>query len=129
MKNKLGIIQVLAVLIIGIMIGAFAERSHVFGYADKTPIIPNGLYKTTNTGHFKKIKISNKTVRDIEGTKTAVIDNSFKNGKQGNLVLATMKNGNRSLSYDVVVIKEGWRISPIVNGKPDYNSKFIIYAN
>ncbi|NEZ88697.1 hypothetical protein [Weissella paramesenteroides] len=129
MKKKLGVIQVLAILIIGIMIGAFAERSHVFGYSDNTPIIPTGTYKTTNVGNYKKIIVTRDTVKDAKGTETVIIENRFTNRTHGRLVLATLKNGNRSLSYYVVKIKEGWQVSPIVNGKPAHTSSFIIYSN
>lgn len=128
MKKKLGIIQVLAILIIGIMIGAFAERSHVFGYADNTPIIPSGTYKTTRKGNWEKITIKDS---DIRGTSShsIVVDNRFTNRNRGRLVLASVNQGNRSWSYYIAKIKEGWRISPIINGKPDHDSSFIIYAN
>lgn len=129
MKRKLGVIQVLAILIIGIMIGAFAERSHVFGYADNTPIIPSGTYKTTNNGNFKKMTFSHSKLEDSKGTETVIIDNRYTNRTKGRLVVGSIKYGNRSLSYYVSKIKEGWRVSPIVNGKPDHNSSFIIYAH
>lgn len=129
MKKKLGIIQVLAILIIGIMIGAFAERSHVFGYADNTPIIPSGTYKTTDVGNWKKIKISSTKIKYFRGQETAIIENRYTSRSNGHLVVASPNKGNRSWSYDISEIKEGWKISPIINGKPDHDSGFVIYAN
>lgn len=129
MKKKLGIIQVLAILIIGIMIGAFAERSHVFGYADNTPIIPNGTYKTSNANKWQKMAVKGSEVKDAKGNRLVVVDNRFTNRTRGRLVLASPDNGNRSWSYYIAKIKEGWRVSPIVNGAPDHDSDFIIYIN
>ncbi|MDF8368445.1 hypothetical protein G9403_01660 [Weissella paramesenteroides] len=128
MKKKLGIIQVLAILIIGIMIGAFAERSHVFGYADNTPIIPNGTYKTTNTENWEKITVNGTKMSNKAGS-AIVVDNRFTTKNRGRLVITSSHAGNRSRSYYIAKIKEGWRISPIINGKPDHKSNFIIYAN
>lgn len=129
MKKKLGIIQVLAILIIGIMIGAFAERSHVFGYADNTPIIPNGTYKTSNANKWQKMDVEGSEVKDAEGNRLVVVDNRFTNRTRGRLVLASPDKGNRSWSYYIAKIKEGWRVSPIVNGAPDHDSDFIVYVN
>lgn len=129
MKKKLGIIQVLAILIIGIMIGAFAERSHVFGYADNTPIIPNGTYKTSNANKWQKMDVEGSEVKDAKGNRLVVVDNRFTNRTRGRLVLASPDKGNRSWSYYIAKIKEGWRVSPIVNGAPDHDSDFIIYVN
>lgn len=129
MKKKLGIIQVLAILIIGIMIGAFAERSHVFGYADNTPIIPNGTYKTSNANKWQKMDIEGSEVKDAKGNRLVVVDNRFTNRTRGRLVLASPDKGNRSWSYYIAKIREGWRVSPIVNGEPDHDSDFIIYVN
>ncbi|MDF8374195.1 hypothetical protein G9401_01105 [Weissella paramesenteroides] len=129
MKKKLGIIQVLAILIIGIMIGAFAERSHVFGYADNTPIIPSGTYKTTRVNKWKQMKISKSEVKDARGNHLIVVDNRFTNRTRGRLVLASPNQGNRSWSYYVAKVKEGWRLSPIINGVPDHDSDFIVYFN
>ncbi|QEA57579.1 hypothetical protein FGL75_06740 [Weissella hellenica] len=129
MKKKLGIIQVLAVLIIGIMIGAFAERGHVFGYADNTPIIPNGTYQTTRTTNWKKIKINKDIFENDKGGKGIIVNNGFTNRTRGRLVIASQHDGNHSWSYYVAKVKEGWRVSPIVNGVPDHESNFIIYAN
>lgn len=129
MKKKLGIIQVLAVLIIGIMIGAFAERSHVFGYADNTPIIPNGTYQTTGGENWKKIKISSSELKGNDGINRTIVNNTFKSRKEGNLVIASKHSGNHSWSYAVKEIKEGWQVNPIINGKPNHNSSFIIYAH
>lgn len=129
MKKKLGIIQVLAILIIGIMIGAFAERSHVFGYADNTPIIPSGTYKTTRVNKWKQMKISKSEVKDSRGNHLIVVDNRFTNRTRGRLVLASPNQGNRSWSYYVAKVKEGWRLSPIINGVPDHDSDFIVYFN
>lgn len=128
MKKKLGIIQVLAILIIGIILGAFAERSHVFGYADNTSIIPSGEYKTTNT-NWKEIKIKGFSFQDKNGHNFAIVDNRFTNRTNGRLVLASKRDGNRSWSYYVSKIKEGWEISPIMNGKVSHKFKFIVYAN
>lgn len=128
MKKKLGIIQVLAILIVGIMIGAFAERSHVFGYSDNTPIIPSGTYKTTGNNHLGKITITSNELQGLKESRTIIVDNRFTKRNRGRLVLASSKRGNRSWSYYVATIKEGWRLSPIINGKPDHNSNFIIYA-
>lgn len=129
MKKKLGIIQVLAILIIGIMIGAFAERSHVFGYADNTPIIPSGTYKTSSSNNWKKITINSTKFKNIAGNVGTVVDNRYTNRNRGRLVIASQHDGNHSWSYYIADVKEGWRVSPIVNGKPDHNSDFIIYAN
>ncbi|WPQ68709.1 hypothetical protein [Weissella paramesenteroides] len=129
MKKKLGIIQVLAILIIGIMIGAFAERSHVFGYADNTPIIPIGTYKTSNANKWQKIDVEGSEVKDAKGNRLVVVDNRFTNRTRGRLVLASSDKGNRSWSFYIAKIKEGWRVSPIVNGAPDHDSDFIIYVN
>lgn len=129
MKKKLGVIQVLAILIIGIMIGAFAERSHVFGYADNTPIIPNGTYKTSNANKWQKMAVEGSEVKDAKGNRLVVVDNRFTNRTRGRLVLASPDRGNRSWSYYIAKIKEGWRVSPIVNGAPDHDSDFIIYIN
>ncbi|WP_404975203.1 hypothetical protein [Weissella paramesenteroides] len=129
MKKKLGIIQVLAILIIGIMIGAFAERSHVFGYADNTPIIPNGTYKTTKTSNWKRVKINKAIFVNGKGQSGVVVDNRFTNRTKGRLVIASKHEENRSWSYYVAKVKEGWRVSPIVDGQPDHKSDFIIYAN
>ncbi|KAA8446806.1 hypothetical protein [Weissella paramesenteroides] len=129
MKKKLGIIQVLAILIIGIMIGAFAERNHVFGYADNTPIIPNGTYKTTKTINWKKIKINKDVFVNGKGQSGVIVDNRFTNRTRGRLVIASTHNGNQSWSYYVIKVKEGWKVSPIINGKPNYKSSFIIYVN
>ncbi|WP_288571855.1 hypothetical protein [uncultured Weissella sp.] len=129
MKKKLGIIQVLAILIIGIMIGAFAERGHVFGYADNTPIIPNGIYKTTKSDRWSKIKFSNNELKGSDGRRTVIVDNRYTNRTRGRLVIASLNQGNHSWSYYVAKIKEGWRVSPIINGKPDGRSSFIIYTN
>ncbi|MDF8372260.1 hypothetical protein [Weissella paramesenteroides] len=129
MKKKLGIIQVLAILIIGIMIGAFAERSHVFGYADNTPIIPNGTYKTTSTNNWKTIKIKKDLFENGSGSKGIIVDNRYTNRTRGRLIIASQHSGNHSWSYYVAEVKEGWRLSPIVNGKPDHKSEFIVYAN
>lgn len=129
MKKKLGIIQVLVVLIIGIMIGAFAERSHVFGYADNTPIIPNGTYQTTNTKRWQKMTVAGSEVKNNKGEDLVVVDNRFTNRTRGRLILASKDKGNRSWSYYIAKIKEGWRISPIVNGAPDHDSDFIVYVN
>lgn len=129
MKKKLGIIQVLAILIIGIMIGAFAERSHVFGYADNTPIIPNGTYKTSNANKWQKMDVEGSEVKDAKGNRLVVVDNRFTNRTRGRLVLASPDKGNRSWSYYIAKIKEGWRVSPIVNGAPDHDSDFIVYVN
>lgn len=128
MKKKLGIIQVLAILIIGIMIGAFAERSHVFGYADNTPIIPNGTYKTTSTNAWKKITLKDNNFKS-EANDSIIVDNRYTNKENGRLVITGKRSGTRSWSYYITKIKEGWRVSPIKNGKPDHNSDFIIYAN
>lgn len=128
MKKKLGIIQVLAILIIGIMIGAFAERSHVFGYADNTPIIPNGTYKTTSTNAWKKITLKDNNFKS-EANDSIIVDNRYTNKENGRLVITGKRSGTRSWSYYITKIKEGWRVSPIINGKPDHNSDFIIYAN
>ncbi|ATF41407.1 hypothetical protein [Weissella paramesenteroides] len=128
MKKKLGIIQVLAILIIGIMIGAFAERSHVFGYADNTPIIPNGTYKTTSTNAWKKITLNNNNFKS-EANESVIVDNRYTNRKNGRLVITGKRSGTRAWAYYVTKIKEGWQVSPIINGKPDHNSDFIIYAN
>lgn len=129
MKKKLGIIQVLTILIIGMMIGAFAERSHLFGYSDNTPIVPNGTYQTTNVKQWKKISISGNEVTDVKGHRLVVVDNRFVNRKHGTLVLASPDKGDRSWSYSIAKIKEGWRVSPIINGKPSHDSDFIIYVN
>ncbi|TPF02757.1 hypothetical protein DIS13_04145 [Weissella paramesenteroides] len=129
MKKKLGIIQVLAILIIGIMIGAFAERSHVFGYSDNTPIIPTGTYKTTNTINWKTIKINNKILKNSDKVIGTVVDNRYTNRSKGRLVIASFHGGNHSWSYYIEKINEGWRASPIRNGKPNRESSFIIYAN
>lgn len=129
MKNKLGIIKVLTILIIGMMIGAFAERSHLFGYSDNTPILPNGTYQTTNVKQWKKISISSNEVKDVKGHRLVIVDNRFVNRKQGTLVLASPDKGDRSWSYSIAKIKEGWRVSPIINGKPSHDSDFIIYVN
>ncbi|MFC6178473.1 hypothetical protein ACFQGR_03555 [Weissella sagaensis] len=129
MKKKLGIIQVLAVLIIGIMIGAFAERGHIFGYADNTPIIPNGTYQTTRVNKWKQMEISKSEVKDTRGNHLIVVDNRFTNRTRGRLVLASPNQGNRSWSYYVAKVKEGWRLSPIINGVPDHDSNFIVYFN
>lgn len=129
MKKKLGIIQVLAVLIIGIMIGAFAERSHVFGYADNTPIIPNGTYQTTSTKRWQKMIVAGSEVKNNKGEDLVIVDNRFTNRTRGRLVLASKDKGNRSWSYYVAKVKEGWRVSPIVNGVPDHDSQFIVYVN
>lgn len=129
MKKKLGIIQVLAILIIGIMLGAFAERSHLFGYADNTPIIPSGTYQTTNTNQWKKMRVDGSEVKNAKGKSLVVVDNRFTNRTRGRLVLASKEQGNRSWSYYIAKIKEGWRVSPIVDGVPDHNSAFIVYVN
>ena len=129
MKKTLGIIQVLAILVIGIMIGAFAERSHVFGYADNTPIIPNGTYKTSNANKWQTMKVSGSEVKDAKGKHLVVVDNRFTNRTRGRLVLASPDKGNRSWSYYIAKVKEGWRVSPIVNGEPDHDSDFIVYVN
>lgn len=129
MKKKLGIIQVLAVLIIDIMIGAFAERGHVFGYADNTPIIPNGTYQTTSTKRWQKMIVDGAEVKNNQGEDLVVVDNRFTNRTRGRLVLASKQKGNRSWSYYVAKVKEGWRVSPIVNGVPDHDSQFIVYVN
>lgn len=129
MKKTLGIIQVLAILVIGIMIGAFAERSHVFGYADNTPIIPNGTYKTSNANKWQTMEVSGSEVKDAKGKHLVVVDNRFTNRTRGRLVLASPDKGNRSWSYYIAKVKEGWRVSPIVNGEPDYDSDFIVYVN
>lgn len=129
MKNKLGIIQVLTILIIGMMIGAFVERSHLFGYSDNTPILPNGTYQTTNVKQWKKISISSNEVKDVKGHRLVIVDNRFVNRKQGTLVLTSPDKGDRSWSYSITKIKEGWRVSPIINGKPSHDSDFIIYVN
>lgn len=129
MKKKLGIIQVLTILIIGLMIGAFAERSHLFGYSDNTPILPNGTYQTTNVKQWKKISISSNEVKDVKGNPLVIVDNRFINRKHGTLVLASPSKGDRSWSYSIAKIKEGWRVSPIINGKPSHDSDFIIYVN
>ncbi|MBU7567757.1 hypothetical protein KGP39_03090 [Weissella hellenica] len=128
MKKKLGIIQILAILIIGIMLGAFAERGHVFGYADNTSIIPSGEYKTTNT-NWGKIKIKNFNFQDKKGHDFVIIDNRFTNRKNGRLVLASKHAGNRSWSYYVTKIDEGWKMNPVINGKANDKYKFIVYAN
>lgn len=128
MKKKLGIIQILAILIVGIIVGAFAERSHVFGYADNTPIIPSGTYKTSNTTNWKTVKISRTTFKNGQGSVGTIVDNRYTNRTRGRLVIASQKS-NRSWSYYIAEIKEGWRISPIVNGKPSRDSSFIVYAN
>lgn len=129
MKKTLGIIQVLAILVIGIMIGAFAERSHVFGYADNTPIIPNGTYKTSNANKWQTMEVSGSEVKDAKGKHLVVVDNRFTNRTRGRLVLASPDKGNRSWSYYIAKVKEGWRVSPIVNGEPDHDSDFIVYVN
>jgi len=129
MKKTLGIIQVLAILVIGIMIGAFAERSHVFGYADNTPIIPNGTYKTSNANKWQTMKVSGSEVKDAKGKHLVVVDNRFTNRTRGRLVLASPDKGNRSWSYYIAKVKEGWRVSPIVNGEPDHDSDFTVYVN
>lgn len=129
MKKKLGIIQVLATLIIGIMIGAFAERSHVFGYTDNTMIIPSGTYKTTSPNEWHKMKVASSEVYDAKGNRFVVVDNHFTNRTHGRLVLASLNKGNQSWSYYITKIKEGWRVSPIINGAPDSNSSFIVYVN
>lgn len=129
MKKKLGIIQVLVILIIGIMIGAFAERSHVFGYADNTPIIPRGTYQTTNTKQWKKMTVDGSEVKNAKGQALVVVDNRFTNRTRGRLVLASKDQGSRSWSYYVAKVKEGWRISPIIDGEPDHESQFMIYVN
>lgn len=129
MKKKLGIIQVLAILIIGIMIGAFAERSHVFGYADNTMIIPNGTYETTNPSEWRKIKVTSSEVHDAKGNRFAVVDNHFTDRTHGRLVLASPSKGNHSRSYNITKVEEGWRVIPIINGAPDQRSSFIVYTN
>ncbi|WEA53643.1 hypothetical protein PWO95_03575 [Weissella paramesenteroides] len=129
MKKKLGIIQVLAILIIGIMIGAFAERSHVFGYADNTPIIPNGTYKTTSAKTWGKMAIDGSKITNARGSNFVVVDNRFTNRTKGRLVIASKDKGSRSWSYYVSKLKEGWRVSPIINGVPDHDSQFIVYVN
>lgn len=129
MKKKLGIIQILTIIIIGMMMGAFAERSHLFGYSDNTPIVPNGTYQTTNVKQWKKISVSGNEVTDVKGHQLVVVDNRFVNRKHGTLVLASPDKGNRSWSYSIEKIKEGWRVSPIINGKPSHDSDFIIYVN
>lgn len=129
MKKTLGIIQVLAILVIGIMIGAFAERSHAFGYADNTPIIPNGTYKTSNANKWQTMEVSGSEVKDAKGKHLVVVDNRFTNRTRGRLVLASPDKGNRSWSYYIAKVKEGWRVSPIVNGEPDHDSDFIVYFN
>lgn len=129
MKKKLGIIQVLTILIIGLMIGAFAERSHLFGYSDNTPILPNGTYQTTNVKQWKKISVSSNSVKDVKGHRLVIVDNRFINRNHGTLVLASPNKGDRSWSYSIAKIKEGWRVSPIINGKPSHDSDFIIYVN
>lgn len=129
MKKTLGIIQVLAILVIGIMIGAFAERSHAFGYADNTPIIPNGTYKTSNANKWQTMEVSDSEVRDAKGKHLVVVDNRFTNRTRGRLVLASPDKGNRSWSYYIAKVKEGWRVSPIINGEPDHDSDFIVYVN
>ena len=129
MKKTLGIIQVLAILVIGIMIGAFAERSHVCGYADNTPIIPNGTYQTTNTSAWKKMVVDGSEVTNAKGNDFVVVDNRFTNRTRGRLVLASKDKGNRSWSYYIAKVKEGWRVSPIIDGEPDHDSDFIVYIN
>ena len=129
MKKTLGIIQVLAILVIGIMIGAFAEPSHAFGYADNTPIIPNGTYKTSNANKWQTMEVSGSEVKDAKGKHLVVVDNRFTNRTRGRLVLASPDKGNRSWSYYIAKVKEGWRVSPIVNGEPDHDSDFIVYVN
>jgi len=129
MKKKLGIIQVITVLIIGLLIGAFAERSHLFGYSDNTPIVPNGTYQTTDVKQWKKITISDDKIENAKGKRLVIIDNRFVNRKHGTLVLASPDKGNRSWSYSVSKIKEGWQVSPIINGKAAHDSDFIVYVN
>lgn len=129
MKKKLGIIQILAILVTGLICGAFAERNHVFGYADITPILPSGSYQTTSMGKWKTIKVSKSTVVDAKGDKLVVVDNHFTNRTRGRLVLASPSKGNRAWSYYLIKIKEGWKVRPIINGKPDHESQFIIYVN
>ena len=129
MKKKLEIIQVLAIIIVGVIFGAFAERSHIFGYADMTPILPNGTYQTTNTGKWEKIKVDKSMVSDANGKRLKVVDNHFTNRDRGRLILASTTQGNRSWSYYLIKIKEGWKVRPIIDGKPDSDSQFIIYVN
>lgn len=120
--------QIVAILLFGLIIGVFAERNHVFGYADNTPIIPAGTYKTTSSSMWKHVTIRNNTF--ITGSEEYVIvDNRFTNKTNGRLVLAQKTGGNRSLSYFVSKIKEGWKVEPIVNGKPYQNGTVIFYVN
>lgn len=129
MKKKLEIVQILAILIVGLICGAFAERNHVFGYADMTPILPSGTYQTSNTGRLQKLKINKSAVIDKNGNRLIVVDNHFTNRTRGRLILASPDKGNRSWSYYMIKIKEGWKVRPIINGKPDRDSQFFIYLN
>lgn len=128
MKKSLGILQIVAILFIGIVIGAFSERSHVFGYSDNTTIIPNGTYQTTGVGSWSQLTITK--TRFLTKTASAVIvDNRFTSRKSGLLVLALKTSGNTSRSYEVHKISEGWRVTPFVKGVKDPASSFIIYLN
>lgn len=129
MKKKINIVQILAILIVGLICGAFAERNHVFGYADMTPILPNGTYQTSNTGKWEKIKVNKSTISDRDGNEFIIVDNHFTNRTRGRLILASSDKGNRSWSYYIIKIREGWKVRPIVNGKPDRESQFFIYLN
>lgn len=129
MKKKINIVQILAILIVGLICGAFAERNHVFGYADMTPILPNGTYQTSNTGKWEKIKVNKSTISDRDGNEFIIVDNHFTNRTRGRLILASSDKGNRSWSYYMIKIREGWKVRPIVNGKPDRESQFFIYLN
>jgi hypothetical protein len=68
-------------------------------------------------------------VKNNQGEDLVVVDNRFTNRTRGRLVLASKQKGNRSWSYYVAKVKEGWRVSPIVNGVPDHDSQFIVYVN
>lgn len=127
-KKSLGIIQIIVIIIIGLIIGAYAERSHVFGYADNTPILPVGTYKTTSKGDWKTVTV---TKEHFITTKNdyIIVDNRFTNKINGRMVIAAQKGGNVSKSYYVTKIKEGWKLDPITNGKPNSVRASIFYIN
>ena len=128
MKNKLNILQILVLLVVGLIGGAFMERNHIFGYSDNTPIIPNGTYKTTGLGAWSQITIKNNHFY----TKTAsanIVDNRFTTRNDGVLVLSLKNPGNISRSYQVEKISTGWKVISYINGKVDDTTSFIVYLN
>ncbi|QIL50805.1 hypothetical protein G7084_05445 [Weissella coleopterorum] len=128
LKKSLGIIQILSIIMIGLIIGAYAERSHFFGYSDNTPILPSGTYNTTSEGDWSKVTV---TKDHFITTKNdyIVVDNRFTNKVHGRIVIAAQKGGNISKSYYVTKIKEGWRLEPIINGKPSSTNVSILYID